>query len=405
MSEEKTVTSATLNYNQAQVRVRRNLIIQSLLADAGEREVLNVPCILGPTGAGKTAMAEMEASEFTLPLRAINNGENSDPTDVSGVPVPTMIRKLMLEGTDGEKKEAAAHYMEWVLNRYAAEACETPVFLFFDDLDKAPPPVQGALLGILGNRQFRDKKIHKHTLIMCAGNRVEDDMYANQISESLRTRATIIEMRPDVVSFCEYGTTSGKIHPIVMGFLQYKPDYLHKWMDGVTRFPTPRGWREASVHMNEFPDPFEDLFGSGTKDNWRQIVAEKCGAPVSKDFWGWFKIIRQIDVKELLETGKINKIMLVDDEKKPVDKRMAQFAAIFAIASELNTKGVKKTHVGLDYIFDSSNKDGIEKEMRIALAVQLSRPARTEIGKLFPKAANELLSQIVPLDRPKKKGP
>jgi hypothetical protein len=403
MSEEKKVAGSALSYNQAQVRVRRNLIIQSLLADTGEREVLNVPCVLGPTGAGKTAMAEMEAETFTLPLRAINNGENSDPTDVSGVPVPTMIRKLMIEGTDGEKREAQGAYMEWVLNRYAAEACETPVFLFFDDLDKAPPPVQGALLGILGNRSFRDRKIHKHTLIMCAGNRIEDDMYANQISESLRTRATIIEMQPDVVSFCEYGTATGKIHEIVMGFLQYKPEYLHKWLDGVSRFPTPRGWREVSVHMKEFPDPFEDVFGNGMKNNWQQIISEKCGGPVSKDFWGWFKIIRQINVKELLETGKINKVMLVDDEKKPVDKRMAQFAAIFAIASELNTRGVKKTYTGLDYIFDSNNKDGIEKEMRIALSVQLSRPVRADIGKMFPKAANELMSQIVPLDPPKQK--
>lgn len=403
MSDPKMASGRELSFHQTRIRVRRNLIIQSQLADAGEREVMNTPCVLGPTGAGKTAMAEAEAEEFALPLRAINNGENSDPTDVSGVPVPTMIRKLMLEGTDGEKREAKGEYMAWVLNRYAAEACEHGVFLFFDDLDKAPPPVQGALLGIIGNRKFRDHSIHKHTVIMCAGNRVEDDMYANQISESLRTRVSVIEMKPDVVSFSEYGAATGKIHPIVLGFLQYKPDYLHKWMDGASRFPTPRGWREVTVHFNEFPEPFEDTFGDGAKDNWRQVVAEKCGDPVSKDFWGWYKIIRQINVKELLETGKIKKLMLLDDNKKPVDHRMAQFAAIFAIASELNTKGVKKTHQGLDLIFDENNPDGIEKEMRIALAVQLARPVRNDIGKMFPKAANEMLAQIVPLARPKGK--
>lgn len=402
MSEDKKASSSALTYHQAQLRVRRNLLIQESLAQKGGREVLNVPIILGPTGGGKTAMAEEEADTFGLPLRAINNGENSDPCDVSGVPVPTMIRKFMVEGTEGEKKEAGGEYMAWILNQYAAESCARGVFLFFDDIDKAPPPVQGALLGILGNRYFRDKPIHKDTLIMGAGNRVEDDMYANQISESLRTRATIIEMMPDVRSFVEYGIATGKIHPIVLGYMQFKPEHLHMWMDGVSRFPTPRGWREVTVHFEEFPDPFEDIFGNGAKNNWQQIVAEKCGIPVSKNFWGWYKIIRQINVKDLLETGKINQVMLVDDNKAPVDKRMAQFAAIFAIASELNTKGVKKSYVGLDYIFDASNKDGIEKEMRIALAVQLSRSVRTEIGTMFPKAANEMLSQIIPLDRPKR---
>ncbi len=402
MSEDKKATGTALTYHQTQLRVRRNLIIQEELAQRGGREVLNVPIVVGPTGGGKTAMAEEEAHTFGLPLRAINNGENSDPCDVSGVPVPSMIRKLMAEGTNGEKVEAGGEYMAWILNQYAAESCARGVFLFFDDIDKAPPPVQGALLGILGNRYFRDKAIHKDTLIMGAGNRVEDDMYANQISESLRTRATLIEMMPDVRSFIEYGVATGRIHPIVLGFLQYKPEYLHKWMDGVSRFPTPRGWREVTVHLEMFPDPFEDVFGNGSKDNWRQIVSEKCGTPVSKDFWGWFKIIRQINVKDLLETGKINKVMLVDDNKAPVDKRMSQYAAVFAIASELNSHGVKKAYIGLNEIFDADNKDGIEKEMRIALAVQLSRSVRNEVGKLFPKAANEMMSQIIPLDRPKK---
>jgi hypothetical protein len=403
MSDVRKAGGFEYTYNQTQIRVRRNLIIQSQLADKGFREVLNIPCVLGPTGSGKTSMAEEEAEAFGIPLRAINNGENSDPTDVSGVPVPSMVRKLMLEGTESEKREASNHYMEWVLNRYAAEACSTGVFLFFDDIDKAPPPVQGALLGIMGNRQFRDKKIHPHTVIMGAGNRTDDDVYANQISESLRTRLTILEMAPDVISFTEYGVRTGKIHPMVNGFLQYKPDYLHKWLDGVSRFPTPRGWREVSVHFEEFPDPFEDLFKNSSKNNWQVIVSEKCGAPVGKDFWAWFKVIRQVDVKSLLETGKIDKIMLIDDEKKPVDKRMAQFAAIFAMSQELNNKGVKSSYVGLDVIFDKNNKDGIDKEMRIAFAVQLSLSVRSSISKLFPKAANEMMEQIVKLDDPKGK--
>lgn len=385
-----------LTFWQAQLRVHENLKIQSKLAASNDREVFNIPCLLAPVGIGKTAMAESEAERFELPLRAINNGENSDPTDVSGVPVPLALRNLIADPTGEGTKKVDTEYMMWVLNEYAAEACEHGVFLFLDDIDKAPPPIQGALLGIFGNRRFRNRRIHPHTLIMAAGNRTEDDIYAHQLSESIKTRITIIEMAPDVMAFCEYGTKTGRIHPHVSGFLQYKPDYLHKWMEGVNRFPTPRGWREVSVHFNESPDPFADTFRTGNKDNWKTIVAEKCGDPVSKDFWGWYKIIRKVDVQKVLRTGVITD--MTDDDGKPADKRMAEFAAMFAISQELNNNGVKKDYVGLNHLFDDKNPSGVSKEMRVALTVQLKRNVRTQIANLFTKAADQMMAVLVPTD-------
>ena len=386
-----------LTYWQAQTRVHENLKIQSKLAIANDSEVLNAPCLMSGVGGGKTSRAREEAQRFELPLRAINNGENSDPTDVSGVPVPWSIRQLMSSGTESEKKDAKGEYMMWVLNRYAEEACQEGVFLFLDDIDKAPPPIQGALLGIIGNRRFRDRAIHPHTLIMAAGNRTTDDIFAHQISESLKTRLTIIEMEPDVISFCDYGLRTGRIHEMVRGFLMYKPEYLHKWMDGVNRFPTPRGWREVSVHFEESPDAFADTLKTGDKDNWKTIVAEKCGDPVSKDFWGWYKIIRNVDVDTVLRTGVID-TSVKDADGKPADKRMAEFATIFAVAQKLNNQGVKKEYVGLNTLFDNNNKNGISKEMRVALAVQLKRAVRTQIASMFTKAADQMMAVLVPTE-------
>jgi AAA domain (dynein-related subfamily) len=386
-----------LTYWQAEVRVHENLKIQAKLALSGDNEVMNVPLLMSGVGGGKTSMARAQAERFSLPLRAINNGENSDPTDVSGVPVPWSIRQLMSNGTVSEQEEAKNEYMKWVLNRYAEEACQEGVFLFLDDLDKAPPPIQGALLGIIGNRRFRDRAIHPSTLIMAAGNRTTDDIFAHQISESLKTRLTIIEMDPDVISFCDYGIRTGRIHEMVCGFLQYKPEFLHKWMDGVNRFPTPRGWREVTVHFNESPDAFSDPLKTGGNDNWKTIVAEKCGDPVSKDFWAWYKIIRRVDVDVVLRTGSID-ASIKGDDGKPADKRMAEFATIFAVAQRLNTQGVKKEYVGLNNLFDNQNKNGISKEMRVALAVQLKREVRTQIAKLFTKAADQMMEVLVPTE-------
>jgi hypothetical protein len=388
---------AELTFHQTHLRVRRNLVLQCELALAGDPEVLNIPCVLGPVGSGKTSMAAEEASAFGLDLLSINNGENSDPTDVSGVPLPSQLKDLEYGGeVSAEHRNAKGQYMEWALNRFAAEACARPVMLFFDDIDKAPEPVQGALLGIMGNRRFRDKKIHPGTIILAAGNRTDDDRLANDLTESLRTRLTVFEMKPDVASFMDYAHRSKRIHEIVLGFLGYKPEFLHKRIDGANRFPTPRGWREATVHLNAHPDPFEDVYGTKDNNNWHEIIAEKCGAPVAKDFWAWYKVIRMIKVKELLETGIIA-TKIKDDQGKEIEGRMAQFAAMFAISSELNTNGVKKAYKGLNTIFDAKNPHGIEPEMRIALAMQLNRDARKDIGALFPAAANAMMQAITPL--------
>jgi len=325
-------------------------------------------------GGGKTSIARGFAIEFGLQLCAINSGENSDATDLSGVPVPSRI----------VSKEDKIPYMQWVLNRYAATACSEPVFLFFDDLDKAPPPVQSALLGITATRMFRDQKIHPGTLIMGAGNRIDDDINANEISESLRTRMTIIEMSPDVISFSNYGVSSGEIHPAVIGYLQYKPEHLYKHETGVNRFPCPRGWWEVSQQFRLFPDAEEDLFSNGAKDNWKGIVDRKCGSHIGNDFWAWYQVISKVDIKGILSGS--SRLQQGSDN----DRRMSQFAAIFAISQELNLRGVKAEYIGLPtFVTD------LDPEMRVAFVVQISQKVRVSISTMFPAAANTMMAQIV----------
>lgn len=377
----------TYGFVQAEMLVRRELDMQVHLINRGVIHPLNNPLLLGPTGIGKTAIAARACDNYELPLLAINCGENSDPTDVSGVPVPGMIRHFLHNGTGSEREGARMAYMEWVLNRYAALACVEPGFLFFDDLDKASPPVQGALLGVTANRQFRDRHLHPGTLIMGAGNRLEDDQYANEIGESLRTRMTIIELIPDVISFTSYGRTTGELHDTVMGYLLFKPDHLHKHIDNVSRFPTPRGWWEVSQQFFHYGDPKQDVFGNGNKTNWKDVVSRKCGQPVSNDFWAWYEIISQVDVDKILTTGD------VQFASSGAERRMKQFAAIYAVALRLNNSGVQPNYVGLAGLMDA-----LDAEMRVAIVVQLKMRVRIDIATMFSDTADVMMSDLVQID-------
>lgn len=363
-------------WKQAQIMVRRELDIQALMArKAGLNRVLNTPLLLGPVGGGKTSMAQIEADERGMDFCPINSGELSDPSDF-GIPIPQL-------GEDGK------HYshMEYCLIVQIKRSTEEPMFLFFDDLDKAPPQVQGAFLSISGSRMFRDRPLHPGTLIMGAGNRIGDDMYANEISESIRTRMTIIEMEPDLPSFIEYGS-AGEIHKSVLGYLQYKPAHLSAPQQNVNRFPCPRAWWEASRHLEACPDPFEDVLGNGSKDNWKRIVSLKCGDHVGNDYWAWFKIISRVNVTKILRHGVLDTVL--DDEGKPADRRMAQYAAIYAISSHLADHGVKPSYAGLAEFIE----DRLDPELQVGLAVQLPQKVLSEMSSVLPEAAKAVMTHI-----------
>lgn len=368
---------SSFGYRAVEALVTAECSMQLTRSAEDEDEVLHIPIILGGVGLGKTSIARHVARQLGYKLVKINCGECGDPTDISGLPVPWRIK-------DQEGQEP---FMEWVLNRAMHEACVEPVVLFFDDIDKAPALVEGALLSIFGERTARDRRLHKETVVIAAGNRVEDDALARRLSESLRTRGTVINLEPKLSDFAAYAKKNPeRVHPAVLGFLTYRPALLHKHDPEADRFPTPRSWVEVSSYLFKY-EPTADVAKDKSRSAWRTFVSLKCGDPAANDFHAWWSICSRIDVQTLLLTGEISH-NLTDT----ADTAVVDYAAIFAVATELNAKGVRKEHVGLvKYLED------LHAEHRIALLTQLSMPARTKIATVLPAAADIMLSDIVPM--------
>lgn len=354
---------------QAEFLFNREIDMQRAAVKEKDHQALNVPLLLGPTGIGKTTIARDAAKRLNLPLMTINCGENADAADIMGIPV--------------QKGDSTLH-THWVLNKIAASACLTPTFLLLDDIDKAPDVVQGALLSVTANRTFRDHKIHEGTIIACAGNGASDDILANELCESLRTRVTVINMHPDLATFTKHGVSSGTVHETILGYLQFKPEHLHKHIEDVPRFPTPRGWTEASKQLFRFPNPKEDIFQNKTFSNWKTIIALKCGDQVANDFWAWHEIISGIDIMALLTRG------VFEQGSDPAERRMKQYASVFAVANHLNNKGVEKSYAGLEkWVSD------IDAELRTAFIIQLKQVVRTKIAVLFPSTADMMAADLI----------
>jgi len=264
---------------------------------------------------------------------------------------------------------------EWAPNQLIYRACKSPMLLHFDDVDKAPPPAQNALLGLLGERRFRSTHLHKNTLIVLSGNRVDDDIHATELSESMRTRITPINLDFTVTEFSKWGTATGLIHPVNVGYVNYKPEHLHHIpTDSTDRPATPRGWREAS----------DQMFHEDEKV-WKEILTLKVGAAIANNHWAWYEILRKIDVDHILQTGTVK-----DEPTKDAEKRKFNYAAVFAVSQTLNKKGIKDSMTGLPIFVEN-----LEKEMRVAFLVQLPKNLRANLGKTFPKAASMMMEQLI----------
>jgi hypothetical protein len=366
------------SYHEVEALVRMEIAEQMRKANAKSDEVLSIPVIMGPVGVGKTSLIRGVADEYGLELLNINCGENGDPTDVTGMAVPWASKK----DTEGDA------YMQYLLNEMLHSACKKPVMLFFDDIDKMPTIVEGALVGLFGKREARGKKLHPETLIVGAGNRTVDDRLAHELSESLKTRATIIEINYTLDDFREFAQNNAGLIPVeVMGYLNYRPQHLHQQQDNVMRFPTPRSWVEASQILKKYGP--RDPFPSPRHSAWETIIGMKCGDHIGKDFWAWYTIVAAVDMEKILYQGRIETRGALKDQ---TELTMIQYAAVFAVAQELNnnTKGISPKYTGLETFCR-----GLDPEMRVALFTQLAQPTKLALRNHLKSVADVLMQDIV----------
>lgn len=344
-----------------------------------ESGYLNVPSLMGGVGIGKTEGAASlctrleEEMQDQIFFESIATGESGDPTDMMGVPWV-----IPYDNAQNEKD----YKVLWALNRAAHKACEMPTMLFFDDIDKAQPLIVNALLKLFVERRFKDRKMHPGSVLMCAGNRASDDVAANELSESLKTRITIIQVEPSVPDFIEWATKDPEvklIHPMILGWLPSKPELLHKHDPGVYRFPTPRGYREASLHMFKQTD-----------DKWGPILERKIGDPAKNDFMAWFRIYRNIDVQFILDNGVLSGPVVGDPKTPPeVAKKLGEYASVFAVVEHLNRK-ISQNHRGLEKFID-----GLSEELRVAFKLQLNKKANNDFQSFYPKASGQIMATII----------
>jgi len=116
-------------------------------------------------------------------------------------------------------------------------ACEAPVCLFLDELNRATHEVMQAAFQIVLDRELNGWKLHPQTRVFVAVN-ASAEYIVNEMDPALLDRFWTIDLKADTKDWLAWARGDGKIHPTVIDFIASQD----KWLD------PPKGAETSGVH-------------------------------------------------------------------------------------------------------------------------------------------------------------
>jgi|TARA_R110002012_G_scaffold283459_1_gene473833 hypothetical protein len=312
---------------------------------------LNQPCFVwGGVGVGKSEIVHKVSSELGYTVRDIRVAL-LDPVDLRGVP----------SVEDG--------ITVWNPPVFLPTENDGKVLLFLDELPQGSPSVQNALFQLVKDRQLGEYTLPKDTVIVSAGNRVQDKAGANRVNTALGDRFIHLNLESCPDEWIEWGAKSGRIRQEVLSFIGYQgEDYLYHFDKNSPVNATPRAWEYASKILDTDPD----------KDIEQELYAGTIGEGISAEFTSFVRRYRQLpsidkllknpenifdDVEYQSDTiyliiGVLAKNMTKDNIQKFYDfmkntsEIQDEFLVLAMTMATARDEGLKKTKAYIDYEVD-----------------------------------------------------
>lgn len=197
----------------------RRVLLQ--LVRSGVRSSL---MIWGAPGIGKSSIVSDVAADLGIQLTDLRLSQLA-PTDLRGLPVPQ----------DG--------IVKWFPPEFLPR--EGRGILFLDELNMAPPALQGVAQQLILDRRVGNYRVPDDWFIWAAGNRKEDRSAVFDMPAPLANRFLHFHVTPDFESFKQYALEKG-VHEHVLAFLSFRPGLMHKMNPDEPAWPSPRSWVMAS---------------------------------------------------------------------------------------------------------------------------------------------------------------
>jgi len=184
-------------------------------------------------------------------------------------------------------------------------ACDKPVCLFLDELNRATPEVMQAAFQIVLDRELNGWKLHKDTRVFAAIN-TGGTYTVNEMDPALLDRFWAVDLTPDIQDWLTWAKESKTVHENVVTFISGNEKWLDppKSGDPGAVSPSRRSWERLSnalclAGVIETPD--DPMF--------YPLCLGYVGTEATIAFHGYVKTIdAQVTGKEIIEEyGKVKK--------------------------------------------------------------------------------------------------
>lgn len=284
-----------MNYNQAKSFLIRTLEIDKVIGTSGEKNRMT-PMLWGGAGVGKSSLVKEAGAELGYEVREIRLSTLS-PVDVRGVPYvnpnePENFRFVPPAFMPTGKEVWTQEDFDKGLIKDKKQIGERrPVLLFFDEINTAPPLNQVVAYEISLDRKMGGHNLPADTLVVMAGNRVQDRGATFEMPLPLANRLVHIEVEANEDIFLEYGLRKN-LPEGLLAFIKFKPTMLEQKPDGKNyAFPTPRSWENAARF----------IANNGSKQDVAAVIGEAAAVELF-EFLKLRDILPNLD--KVLDTGE-----------------------------------------------------------------------------------------------------
>ncbi len=269
----------------------------------------------GDTGIGKSQLVYQQAEKMgmrVIECRAAYMTEG----DLCGLPI------LIEKGTnpDGSARQCTMFGPpDWLL-----DACDEPVILFLDEIDRGVLEVRQGFFELTGSRKHKGHPLHPGTIVFAAinGGEGDNDYLVGSMDPAELDRWWIFDLDPTVQDWLDWAKGNPDIHSTVWDFISRNDGHLdYKGIHEPGKiYPSRRSWHHFSKVAKMSGYLTEEYAKSISKGEGAKIsiqdnldiinlAAAKVGCEAAVAFTDFLSTYRfRVTIEDIFDNGKLDLI-------------------------------------------------------------------------------------------------
>mgnify|MGYP003127341581 FL=1 len=239
--------------------------------------------------------------------------------DKMGLPVIERRASQMTEGDLLGLPKLTKNVTSWCPPEWLATACNEPVVLFLDEVDRATLEVRQGIFELCDSRKIAGNALHPDTLIFACVNGGEhgSQYQVGEMDPAELDRYTVFDVEPTVEDWLDWAT--GNVAQEIWDFINHNHGHLEHKGDYEPNkvYPSRRSWERLSKTLVGMGDEVES--SSATYQISQAFIGFE-GAVAFNNFLKDYD--RQVSIEDLLDDGKheLTKNWKINDHNAMVEK-------------------------------------------------------------------------------------